>query len=288
MDIPQIPVALIQCSMENSVQVQLQKIAKMIQEAAEKGAKIVCLPELFASRYFCQTKNLADLNSAELIPGPLSKFLSIQAKINKIILVGGSIFELDPQAHHYNTSLIFDQDGNVKAKYRKMHIPHDPNYWEQFYFSPGDLGYSNVKFEDITVGTLICYDQWFPEPARIQTLMGTQLLCYPTAIGWTDQMRNEEPWSAKRWEDAMRAHASMNGIFTAGINRVGIESNIEFWGSSFIADPFGEVIARASTDKEEILITTLDFSRIFESQEGWGFLNNRRPDSYQKLINPKE
>lgn len=285
MEIREISVALIQCSVEKIVHKQLQKIAEMIRDASQKGAKIICLPELFASPYFCQDENTEHFTRAESIPGAISNFLSAQAKMNNIILLGGSIFELDPQGNRYNTSLIFDQQGNIKAKYRKMHIPNDPNYWEQYYFLPGDLGYPNAKFDGTTVGTLICYDQWFPEPARIHALSGTQFLCYPTAIGWTKQMRTEEPWSAKRWEDAMRAHASMNGIFTAGINRVGIESNIEFWGGSFIADPFGEVIARASTNKEEVLIVTLDFSRIFDSQEGWGFLHNRRPDSYQKLIN---
>jgi N-carbamoylputrescine amidase len=288
MDIPQISVALIQCAMNTSGQTHLRKIAQMISEATKKGASIVCLPELFASPYFCQEKNSSYYNVAEPIPGPLSQFLSEQAKINRISLVGGSIYELDHQGSRYNTSLVFNQEGVLVLKYRKMHIPHDPNYWEQYYFTPGNLGYPNNKINDITLGTLICYDQWFPEPTRIHALSGTQLLCYPTAIGWTDQMRKEEPWSAQRWEDAMRSHASMNGIFTAGINRVGIEANIEFWGGSFIADPFGQIIARASPNKEEILIATLDMGLIIDSQEGWGFLHNRRPETYEQLIKKKD
>src|SRR5262249_4496291 len=184
----------------------------------------------------------------------------------------------------YNTALIFDRDGALAGKYRKMHIPHDPNYYAQHYFSPGDIGYVQVKTGTAVIAPLICYDQWYPEAARINTIQGAHIIFYPTAIGWFKDLRRDEPCSAHRWEDAMRAHASLNGIFTAAVKRVGREGDLRFLGGSFVADPFGEVIARASRSKEEVLIARLDLSRIKESQEGWRFLHNRRPQSYMDLV----
>jgi len=165
-----------------------------------------------------------------------------------------------------------------------MHIPHDPNYFEQYYFSEGDLGYVQVHAGSAVIAPLICYDQWYPEAARINTIQGAAIIFYPTAIGWFKELRRDEPFSAQRWEDAMRAHASLNGIFTAAVNRVGREGDLRFWGGSFVADPFGEVIARASRSKEEVLVARLDLSRIRASQEGWRFLHNRRPQTYTDLV----
>jgi len=167
-----------------------------------------------------------------------------------------------------------------------MHIPHDPLYYEKFYFTQGNLGYIQVKTQNIVISPLICYDQWFPEAARINTLNGTQMIFYPTAIGYFPALLQAEPFSAQRWENAMRSHASLNGIFTAGVNRVGKEADIIFWGGSFIADPFGEIVARASATDEEALVAEIDLSKIAECQEGWGFLRNRRPDSYGDLVKP--
>jgi N-carbamoylputrescine amidase len=201
-----------------------------------------------------------------------------------VLLIGGSIYEKGEDGRFYNTTLIFDAKGMLAGKYRKMHIPHDPNYYEQYYFSPGDLGYVQVNTGNAVVAPLICYDQWYPEAARVNAIQGAQIIFYPTAIGWFKELKRDEPFSARRWEDAMRAHASLNGIFTAAVNRVGREGDLRFWGGSFVADPFGVVVARASSSKEEVLVASLDLSRISASQEGWRFLHNRRPQSYTELV----
>jgi N-carbamoylputrescine amidase len=277
-------VGLVQTKVGENLDDNLDKTAQLIKQAAKKRAEIVCLQELFAYRYFAQTKDDRFFDIAEAVPGRLSHFLADCASSNRVVLIGGSIYEKGDEERFYNTSLIFDGDGTLVGKYRKMHIPHDPNYYEQHYFSPGDIGYIQVNTGDAVIAPLICYDQWFPEAARINTIQGAQIIFYPTAIGWFKELKRDEPFSAKRWEDAMRAHASLNGIFTAAVNRVGREGDLRFWGGSFVADPFGEVIARASRSKEEVLIATLDLSRIRESQEGWRFLHNRRPQSYTDLV----
>jgi N-carbamoylputrescine amidase len=266
------------------VEDNLEKTARFIKQAAKKGAGIVCLQELFACRYFAQTKDSRFFDLAEPIPGRLSQFLAECASTNRVLLIGGSIFEKGDDGKFYNTSLICDANGTVVGKYRKMHIPHDPNYYEQYYFAPGDLGYVQVHAGEAVVAPLICYDQWYPEAARINTIQGAQIIFYPTAIGWFKELRRDEPFSARRWQDAMRAHASLNGVFTAAVNRVGREGGMTFWGGSFVADPFGEVVARASRSKEEVLVARLDLDRIAASQQGWRFLHNRRPQSYADLV----
>ncbi len=275
-------IGLIQSKVSGDLDKNLAKTAKSVSQAAQKGASIVCLQELFATEYFCQDEKKEIFGLAEKIPGKLTKFLSQTAKQNKIALVGGSIFEKENNKY-YNTSLVFDEKGRVKAKYRKIHIPYDPKYYEQFYFSSGNLGYTQDEVHNVKIAPLICYDQWYPEAARVNALKGAQVIFYPTAIGWTADMKKLEPFSAQRWENAMCGHASMNGIYVAAINRVGKEKDIDFWGGSFIADPFGEVIARASSAKEEVLVAEIDLSKVFSSQEGWGFLSNRKPLSYKDL-----
>jgi N-carbamoylputrescine amidase len=279
-----IKVGLVQTKVGEDLQQNLDKTARFIKDAAKKGAQIVCLQELFAYRYFAQTKDDRFFQTAEQVPGALSRFLSECASANRVMLIGGSIYERGDDGKFYNTTLIYDSKGALVGKYRKMHIPHDPNYYEQYYFAPGDLGYIQVSVGDTVVAPLICYDQWFPEAARVNTIQGAQIIFYPTAIGWFPQMKRDEPFSARRWEDAMRAHASLNGIFTAAVNRVGREGGLRFWGGSFVADPFGEIVARASRSKEQVLIATLDLNRIRASQEGWRFLVNRRPQSYSDLV----
>jgi N-carbamoylputrescine amidase len=279
-----VKVGLIQTKVGNDLQNNLDKTASFIKKAAKKGAEIVCLQELFASRYFAQTKDDAFFDIAEKATGNLSTFLADCASKNRVLLIGGSIYEKGDDGKYYNTTLIYDQRGKLAGKYRKMHIPHDPNYYEQYYFTPGDIGYVQVNTGSTIVAPLICYDQWFPEAARINAINGAEVIFYPTAIGWFKELKRDEPFSAKRWEDAMRAHASLNGIFTAAVNRVGREGDLRFWGGSFVADPFGEVIARASHSKEEVLIAKLDLSRIRQSQEGWRFLHNRRPNSYTDIV----
>jgi N-carbamoylputrescine amidase len=278
-----IKVGLVQTKVGENVQENLERTAQFIKQAAKKGAAIVCLQELFASRYFAQTKDDRFFDVAEPVSGRISQFLAECAAANRVLLVGGSIYEKGEDGRFYNTTLIYDSNGSLAGKYRKMHIPHDPNYYEQYYFSPGDLGYVQIKTAETVIAPLICYDQWYPEAARINTIHGAQIIFYPTAIGWFKELRRDEPFSAKRWEDAMRAHASLNGIFTAAVNRVGREDELRFWGGSFVADPFGEVIARASRTKEQVLVASLDLSRIPASQEGWRFLHNRRPESYTEL-----
>ncbi len=279
-----IKIGLVQAKVSDEFDSNLKKTAKYVKEAAKKDASIVCLQELFATRYFAQEKNKDAFKLAEKLPGKITNFLSKTAKDNKIALVGGSIFEKGGNGKYYNTSLVFDPEGKIVGKYRKVHIPHDPKYYEQYYFSSGDMGYIQVKISGVAIAPLICYDQWYPEAARVNSLKGAQIIFYPTAIGWTGDMKKNEPFSAGRWQNAMRSHASMNGVYVAAVNRVGKENEIEFWGSSFVADPFGQVIARASRSKEEVLVVEIDLGKIKASQEGWGFLRNRKPKSYKDLI----
>ncbi len=279
-----VKVGLIQTKVGNDLAENLEKTAAFITKAARKGARIVCLEELFACRYFAQIKDDKFFEMAEPVGGPLSRFLSGCAAANGVLLIGGSIYERSEDGKFYNTALIYDSRGALVGKYRKMHIPHDPNYYEQYYFAPGDLGYIQVNAGKMVVAPLICYDQWYPEAARVNTIRGAQIIFYPTAIGWFKELRRDEPFSAKRWEAAMRGHASLNGIFVAAVNRVGREGSLRFWGGSFIADPFGEVVARASRSKDEVLVADIDLNRIQTSQEGWRFLYNRRPQTYTDLI----
>jgi predicted amidohydrolase len=273
----------VQAKVSSQIDANLDKTAKYIQKAAGKGATIVCLQELFAMPYFPQKENQQLFGLAEKIPGKITNFLSKTAKDNKITLVGGSLFEKGEDGRYYNTSLIFNDKGDLKARYRKIHIPHDPNYYEQFYFSSGNLGYAQIDVNGIKIAPLICYDQWYPEAARINALKGAQIIFYPTAIGWTEDMKQNEPFSAKRWENAMCGHASANGVYAVAVNRVGKEHDIDFWGGSFVADPFGEVIKKASSTKEEVLVAEIDLSKVASSQEGWGFLRNRKPMTYKEL-----
>lgn len=278
-----IKIGLVQTKVSSQIEANLKKTAKYVQNAARKGAFIVCLQELFAMPYFPQKENKQLFGLAEKIPGKITNFLSKTAKDNKITLVGGSLFEKEEDGRYYNTSLIFNDEGDLKARYRKIHIPYDPNYYEQFYFSSGNLGYVQVEVNDVRIAPLICYDQWYPEAARVNALRGAQMIFYPTAIGWTSDMKENEPFSAERWENAMCGHASMNGIYVVAVNRVGKEGNIDFWGSSFVADPFGEVIKKASSTKEEALVVEIDLNKVASSQEGWGFLRNRKPMTYREL-----
>jgi N-carbamoylputrescine amidase len=276
-------VGLVQTKVSDNLNDNLDKAEAFIKAAAKKGAEVVCLQELFAQQYFAQTKDKKFFESAQRVPGPISRFLSNCASANRIVLIGGSIYERGADAKLYNTALIYGAEGELLGKYRKMHIPHDPNYYEQFYFTPGNLGYLRVDAGKAVIAPLICYDQWYPEAARINAMKGTEVIFYPTAIGWFKELKRDEPFAARRWEAAMRGHASLNGIFVAAVNRVGQEGDLRFWGGSFVADPFGEVIARASSSKEEVLTATMDLARIRVSQDGWRFLYNRRPQSYTDL-----
>lgn len=270
-------------SMSTNKKSNINKALKKIEESADKGANIVCLPELFTTQYFPQSENTDNFKLAEKIPNKATHALSKSAKDNKIILIGGSIFEKDKEKF-YNTSVVFGNDGKILGKYRKIHIPYDSYFYEKKYFSSGDE-YTVIKTQFANIGVLICYDQWFPEAARVNALKGAQIIFYPTAIGWFDELKKLEPFSQQRWERDQCSHASANGIYVVAVNRIGKENKIDFWGNSFVADPFGNVIARASSTKEEIIIADINLNLIKKSQEGWGFLRNRKQETYKDFIN---
>ena len=263
----------------------LDKAISKIREAARLGAQIVCLQELFLSHYFCDVEDYENFKLAESIPGPSTEALSPVAKELGIVIIA-SLFEKRAQGIYHNTTAVLDADGSYLGKYRKMHIPDDPAYYEKFYFTPGDLGYKIFKTKYATIGVLICWDQWYPEGARITALMGAEILFYPTAIGWAtsqDEATNSEQFNA--WQTIQRSHAVANGIHVVSVNRIGLEQNgaMNFWGGSFIANPFGRVLYQASHDKEEVHVMPLDLNKTDSYRTHWPFLRDRRIDSYQPI-----
>jgi N-carbamoylputrescine amidase len=254
-----------------------------IEEAARRGAKVVCLQELFRSRYFCQAEEVERFDLAEAIPGPTSDALAKVASGCGVAVVA-SLFERRAGGLYHNTAVAIEADGRLAGRYRKMHIPDDPLYYEKFYFTPGDLGFGAVALRAAPVGMLVCWDQWFPEAARLTALAGAQVLFYPTAIGWQfDVGGDEDAAQHDAWETMQRAHAIANGVFVAVVNRVGSEGGIRFWGQSFVADPFGRVLARASSDAEEVLVVECDLAEIERTRRHWPFLRDRRIDAYADL-----
>jgi N-carbamoylputrescine amidase len=260
--------------------------AKIV-EAAGNGAQIVCLPELFRSQYFCQSEDHAKFDLAEPIPGPTTEELADTARANKVVVIA-SLFERRAAGVYHNTAVIIDADGKLLGSYRKMHIPDDPLYYEKFYFTPGDLGFRAFDTAAGRIGTLVCWDQWYPEAARLTALAGADVLFYPTAIGWHPSEKAEYgAGQASAWQTAQRAHAIANGVYVAAVNRVGHEKlagvegdGLEFWGGSFVADPFGQVLAEASRDKEETLIVAVDRKHQESVRRNWPFLRDRRIDAY--------
>jgi N-carbamoylputrescine amidase len=262
----------------------LSRAIELIHEAAGRGAEIVCLPELFRSQYFCQTEDHAKFDLAEPIPGPSTTALAAVARERKIVIVA-SLFERRAAGLYHNTAVIIDSDGTPVGKYRKMHIPDDPLYYEKFYFTPGDLGFSAVDTAVGRVGTLVCWDQWYPEGARLTALAGADVLFYPTAIGWHPAEKSAHGAAqSDAWRTMQRAHAIANGVYVVAVNRVGHEGGppggIEFWGGSFVADPFGVVLAEASRDAEEVLVVTCDREHQESVRRHWPFLRDRRIDAY--------
>ncbi len=271
---------LIQMTCESDRQLNLDKTERQIREAAKGGAQIVCLQELFATPYFCWEENHDYFNLAESIPGETTNRLGLLARELKVVIVA-SLFEKRAEGLYHNTVAVLDANGDYLGKYRKHHIPDDPGYYEKFYFTPGDTGYKVFKTKYGTIGTLICWDQWYPEAARITSLMGAQILFYPTAIGWDASQReelNKQQYSA--WQTIQRSHAIANGVFVVSANRTGVEGSMKFWGGSFICDPFGQVLQQASHDQEEILISELKLSKINKTRIHWPFLRDRRIDTY--------
>jgi N-carbamoylputrescine amidase len=278
-----INVGLIQMACALDPGVNLEHAIARIEEAADGGAGVICLPELFRSRYFCQTEDVALFDLAEPIPGPTTDALGRLAAARKVVILA-SIFERRAAGVYHNTAVVLDTDGKIAGCYRKMHIPDDPRYYEKFYFTQGDLGFSAHRTAQATVGMLVCWDQWFPEAARLTALSGAQILFYPTAIGWhQSEVADIRRRQHAAWETVQRGHAIANGVYVAAVNRVGVEDGLEFWGSTFVADPFGEVIARAATSVEETLIVECDLSKIDQTRREWPFLRDRRIDSYADL-----
>ena len=286
-------IGLIQTKVFDNQNKNIENSVIKIKEAAKKKAKIICLPELFLSPYFCQSENHAKFKLAEKIPGRLSDIYCKLAKELSVVLMI-SLFEKKTTGFYHNTSIVIDDKGKIISKYRKMHIPDDPGYYEKFYFTPGDLGFKSTKTKYGKVGSLICWDQWFPEAARLTTLKGAEILFYPTAIGWHPKEKKQFGKSQlEAWITIQRSHAIANGVFVAAINRIGLEKTgkrkIHFWGNSMIIDPSGNIIAKSKSDKEEILITRIDLNKIETARNHWPFLRDRRIDYYKGLLkNPKD
>ncbi len=263
----------------------LAKAIKGIREAAAKGAQVVCLQELFTSLYFCDVEDYENFKLAEAIPGPSTESLSAVAKELGVVIIA-SLFEKRTEGLYHNTTAVIDADGKYLGKYRKMHIPDDPAYYEKFYFTPGDLGYKVFKTKFAKIGILICWDQWYPEASRITALMGAEIMFYPTAIGWAtsqDEKTNSEQYNA--WQTIQRSHAVANGLHVVSVNRVGFEQNgaMKFWGGSFIANPFGSIIYKASHETEEVQVQEIDLALTDSYRTHWPFLRDRRIDSYQPI-----
>jgi len=289
-------VGLIQMSATPDPEKNLQRAVEQVRKAAGSGAQVVCLPELFRTQYFCQREDASLFDLAEPIPGPTSNQLSELAKQLGIVLIA-SLFEKRAPGVYHNTAAIFDTDGRLAGLYRKMHIPDDPLYYEKFYFTPGDLGFRAFDTEVGRVGALVCWDQWYPEGARLTALQGAHVLFYPTAIGWHPAEKAEFGKAQHdAWRTIQRAHAIANGVYVAVVNRVGFETGdirgksasgagLEFWGGSFLCDPFGRVIAEASHEREEILVGEVDLRLLEEVRRNWPFLRDRRIDSYAPITN---
>jgi N-carbamoylputrescine amidase len=279
-------VGLVQMGMSADPAENLQRAVAKVAEAAKMGAEVVCLPELFRSPYFCQKEDAALFDLAESIPGPSTEALTAVARKAGVVVIA-SLFERRAIGLYHNTAAIIDATGDILGLYRKMHIPDDPCFYEKFYFTPGDLGFRAFDTKAGRIGTLICWDQWYPEGARLTALQGAAVLFYPTAIGWHPAEKAQYgPQQRSAWQTIQRSHAIANGVYVAVINRIGHEKpepsapGLEFWGTSFLCDPFGVVIAEASTDKEEILVGDVDLARMEEVRRGWPFLRDRRIDAY--------
>lgn len=282
-------VGLVQMAMGEKVDDNLAKAVAKVEEAAEAGAQIVCLPELFRSQYFCQREDASLFNLAESIPGPTTEALREVARKKEVVVVA-PVFERRAAGLYHNSAVILDATGEIAGLYRKMHIPDDPGFYEKFYFAPGDLGFPAFKTRFGSIGTLICWDQWYPEGARLSALRGAILLFYPTAIGWHPYEKATFGASQKdAWRTIQRSHAIANGVYVASVNRVGFEKTdpagqgLEFWGTSFLCDPFGVVIAEGSVDKEEIVLGTVDLAHLEAVRRGWPFLRDRRIDAYSGI-----
>ena len=278
-----VTIALVQMRCSEAKEPNVKKALDRIAEAAAAGANIVCLQELFHNQYPCRTEDHARFSEAEPIPGPTSDALAKAAGDNQVVVIG-SMFERRAPGLYHNTAVVYDADGSTAGMYRKMHIPDDPLYYEKFYFTPGDLGFKSFHTRYGKVGVCVCWDQWYPEAARLTAMTGAQMIFYPTAIGWLPNEKQEYGQSQhSAWETMMRSHAIANGVFVAAANRTGVEGELEFWGASFASDPNGNVLARAPHDKEETTLVECDLDRVDVVRTHWPFLRDRRIDAYGDL-----
>lgn len=288
-------IGLIQMRCSTEPDQNVERALAGLREAAQRGVQVACLPELFRTQYFCQVEDPDRFDLAETIPGPTTEALAAVARETSMVVVG-SLFERRAPGLFHNTAVILDADGSLTGVYRKMHIPDDPLYYEKYYFTPGDLGFRSFSTRHARVGTLVCWDQWYPEAARLTAMTGAEVLFYPTAIGWHPREKDQYGAAqADAWHTMQRAHAIANGMFVAAVNRVGHEGprdgGLEFWGGSFVADPFGRVLARAGDTTEEVLVVDCDPALIDETRRNWPFLRDRRVDAYapiaQRFLDPR-
>jgi len=277
---------LLQLGFSANVDDNLKKAVSWVDKAAKKGAQVICLPELFRSQYFCQKEDVSVFELAETIPGPSTEAMKKAARKNKVVIIV-PIFEKRAPGLFHNTAVIINSDGRIAGVYRKMHIPDDPAFYEKFYFTPGDLGFKSFETKYGNIGTLICWDQWYPEGARLTALQGASILFYPTAIGWHPHEKEKYGKAQfESWQTVQRGHAIANGVYVAAVNRIGHEITVpgtpglEFWGSSFICDPQGVVLAEGSADKEEVVLAKIDLDQLEDIRRNWPFLRDRRIDAY--------
>lgn len=276
-------IGFVQMNCSKNVSENIDKAKREIKKLAAEGAQIICLQELFASLYFCDVEDYSNFELAEQVPGPSTeKFTKIAEELNVVLVL--SLFEKRAQGLYHNTTVVIDADGSYLGKYRKMHIPDDPGFYEKFYFTPGDLGYKVFKTKFAKIGVLICWDQWYPEAARITSLMGAEILFYPTAIGWhehQDEQTNKDQYDA--WQTMQKSHAVANGVSVVSVNRVGKEANVNFWGGSFVTNQYGRVLHQASHGQEESKTVEIDLNNSDHYRKYWPFLRDRRIDSYEPI-----
>ena len=287
-----VKVGVVQMQCSDDPAENLENAVRKCREASALGAQVICLPELFLSRYFCQTEDAEFFKLAESVPGPTTERMEALAAELGVVIIA-SLFEERAPGLYHNTTAVLDGKHGYVGKYRKMHIPDDPRYYEKYYFAPGDLGFKVFQTEHANLGVLICWDQWYPEAARLTALKGADILFYPTAIGWHPSER--EAYGAQQhgaWEVSQRAHAVANGCFVVSVNRVGFEpaadgqgaeEGIKFWGQSFVVGPDGAIVQRASVDNEEVFVVTLNLEQIAEIRHGWPFFRDRRIDAYENI-----
>ena len=278
-----VKVGLVQLSCTKSKEENIKKTIEAIRQAAQKGANIICLQELFASLYFCDVEDYENFKLAEPIPGETTMMFEQIAKELGVVIIA-SMFEKRTHGLYFNTTAVIDADGKYLGKYRKMHIPDDPGYYEKFYFTPGDTGYMTFKTKFGRIGVLICWDQWYPEAARITSLMGAEILFYPTAIGWAksqDNATNTEQYNA--WQTIQRSHSIANGVHVVSVNRTGEEGEMQFWGGSFVSNPFGTVMYQAPHLEEDVSVIEIDLEKTDHYRTHWPYLRDRRIDSYEPI-----